>query len=312
MDYNILHRYLLGNASLEEKEKVVQWVDEDPKHKEELTALGWVYDAAIWFQDNKEEKSSLPHQSHQGRVKHLLIASAKIAAVFVLGFLLDMIIQWNNNKVSMLSFYSPMGQRSELTLADGTRVFLNSASSLRFPNRFSSTRKVELNGSAYFEVTHNSKSPFIVSTKEAYIKVLGTKFNVYAYASNDKFTVSLLEGVVNVSDKKKPSNVVQLRSKESLSLVNGEFIKTSFDDTDSLLWLKGICAFDNMPFSILVDKLEVCYGVTIIQKNHKLAQYRLCGKFRQNDGIDNVLKTLQQVYHFTYIKDESNNLITIY
>ena len=70
-------------------------------------------------------------------------------------------------------------------------------------------------------------------------------------------------------------------------------------------------AFDDVPFSYIIKKLELYYDITIIQKNKKLDQYRFSGKFRQRDGVESVLQTLQKVYYFSFVKDEENNCITI-
>ena len=99
----------------------------------------------------------------------------------------------------MQTVYVPAGQRTQVTLADGTMVWVNGKSTLTFPNRFSSrTRKVELDGEAYFDVRKDPEKQFIVSTAhQSAIKVLGTKFNVKAYKEADEVITTLVEGKVN-------------------------------------------------------------------------------------------------------------------
>lgn len=91
------------------------------------------------------------------------------------------------------------GQRAQLTLSDGTRVWLNSGSTMRYPASFGSDRRtVQLDGEGYFEVSRNEEVPFVVETSKADVEVLGTKFNIEAYASGYRFETALIEGSVHV------------------------------------------------------------------------------------------------------------------
>ena len=102
----------------------------------------------------------------------------------------------------------PAGQRAELLLADGTKVWLNSRSKLKFPDRFQKdARKVELDGEGYFEVTHQEEAPFTVHTSKYDVKVLGTEFNVKAYKDKEQFETSLLKGSVEVSNANKSQTI---------------------------------------------------------------------------------------------------------
>ena len=209
-------------------------------------------------------------------------------------------------------FSTPSGQRALLKLHDGTTVWLNARSTLRYPNHFGKNeRKVELDGEAFFEVKQNGKVPFVISTEKANIKVLGTKFNVFAYKGHEEFNTSLVEGSVKVYQGESDADALDITPHECVFLSDGKLVKSYFDNSDFLLWKEGIYAFDDVPFSYIIKKLELYYDITIIQKNKKLDQYRFSGKFRQGDGVESVLQTLQKVYYFSFIKDEENNCITI-
>ena len=105
----------------------------------------------------------------------------------------------------------PAGQRANLTLADGTNVWLNARSEMRYPAVFTGNkREITLDGEAYFEVTHNEDKPFVVQTNKCNVEVLGTKFNVEAYSDSEDFCTSLMEGSVRVSDKRNPSETLVL------------------------------------------------------------------------------------------------------
>ena len=206
----------------------------------------------------------------------------------------------------------PRGGEFSLVLEDGTQVWLNAESELRYPIHFmGKERVVYLKGEAFFEVKQNGKVPFVISTEKANIKVLGTKFNVFAYKGHEEFNTSLVEGSVKVYQGESDADALDITPHECVFLSDGKLVKSYFDNSDFLLWKEGIYAFDDVPFSYIIKKLELYYDITIIQKNKKLDQYRFSGKFRQRDGVESVLQTLQKVYYFSFVKDEENNCITI-
>ena len=88
-------------------------------------------------------------------------------------------------------------------------------------------------------------------------------------------------------------------------------MKSQYTNSDFLLWKEGIYAFDDVPFNEIVKKLELYYDIQIEQNNNHLANFRFSGKFRQRDGVVSVLKTMQRVERFSFIKDDDLNKITI-
>ena len=143
------------------------------------------------------------------------------------------------------------------------------------------------------------------------MEVLGTKFNVFAYKGDEEFNASLVEGSVKVYSGDNDAEALQIAPHECVFWTGEKLEKSYYDNTDFLLWKEGIYAFDDVPFSEIIRKLELYYDITIIQKNRKLDQYRFSGKFRQRDGVESVLQTLQKVYYFSFVKDEETNCITI-
>lgn len=209
-------------------------------------------------------------------------------------------------------FVAPVGQRAQVRLADGTVVWLNANSTLRYPEKFDrKERRVELDGEAYFEVAENEKHPFVVVTDKLHIQVKGTKFDVFAYKDREDFSASLIDGEIELFDKTSKGVPVTLKPKERIDFVAGRYVKSRYENEDFLLWKTGVYAFDDKPFAAIVKKLELYYDVSIEVKNKRLNAYKFSGKFRQRDGIESLLKTLQKVHPFTYVKDDERNRITI-
>ena len=206
----------------------------------------------------------------------------------------------------------PVGQRVNLQLPDGTSVWLNASSEIIYPAYFSgSTREIHLNGEAYFEVEHNASKPFIVHTETFDIKVLGTKFNVEAYKGMEGFTTALMEGSVEVTDRKNKDKSVRLYPAQKVAFRNGELCKSPIDNYDVYRWREGLICFKETRFADLMRQLEKNYGVRILINNEAVKEKVFSGKFRTTDGIDNALRLLQKEGHYTFEWDENKTTVCI-
>ena len=209
-------------------------------------------------------------------------------------------------------FETPPGQRAKVTLGDGTIVWLNAHTKLRYPVYFSGKeREVELDGEAYFEVAHDEEVPFVVSTEKLNIRVLGTKFNVSAYTGESDFHAYLVEGAVEVCGHTEEVGRLLLSPNEQVRLVDDLLVKETLDNKDILLWKEGIYAFDDMTLREIVHKLELYYDIRFVIRDSRMANYKFSGKFRQQDGVENVLRALQKVKRFTFVRHEESNEIII-
>lgn len=197
MKQELLLKYISGKASQQEKEEVATWIDADAAHLKEFMSLRKTYDAFLW--QDMDELSAKPGKTIAW--KPVMRGLLRIAAIFILAFGLSyMLLQaFHQGDIEMQTVSVPPGQRTHVTLADGTTVWVNGKSTLTFPNRFSSdSRVVKLDGEAYFDVHKDPEKQFIVSTAhQSAIKVLGTKFNVKAYKEEEEVITTLVEGKVN-------------------------------------------------------------------------------------------------------------------
>ena len=304
----LLMKYIKGETTPEEREKVVRWLDEDPEHMHQYRSLRKLYDISLWSpieETRQEEKQTRT-------LKPVWIEFLKVAAVILITFLgTKAFFDWKEDPVKMQTVIVPAGQRAELLLADGTKVWLNSRSKLKFPDRFQKdARNVELDGEGYFEVTHKEEAPFTVHTSRYDVKVLGTEFNVKAYNSKNQFETSLLKGCVEVSDANK-SQIVRLRPDEKVISDGSQLIRSAISDKNYFRWKEGLLCLDDESIGGLIDKLELYYDVKIIVQQASLMKYHYSGKFRISDGVEHVLKVLQLKHKFTYIEEEEQNLIII-
>jgi ferric-dicitrate binding protein FerR (iron transport regulator) len=211
----------------------------------------------------------------------------------------------------MQSIHVPAGQRAELTMVDGTKVWLNAKTTFTFPNYFAdSCRKVTLDGEGFFDVSSNKRKPFIVKTEKFNIRVLGTKFNVKAYKGKGIFETSLLEGSVEVA-KPGESKGIMIRPFEQVTYEIDHLVVSSIGNMNYFLWKDGIISFKDESFTEMVKKLELYFDLEIEVKNDKILDYRCTGKFRTKEGVEHILKVLQLSNKFSFKIDDKKNKITI-
>lgn len=312
MRRDILYKFFEGKASPKEQRLIGQWLDESEKHKEVLVRERMVFDAMIVSGGITDRQSV---QSRKKRTRVVFMELLRVAAVILVMFLVGGYIyvrkmeeiRLANNIVTV-----PVGQRVNLQLSDGTSVWLNASSEIIYPAYFSgSTREIHLNGEAYFEVEHNASKPFIVHTETFDIKVLGTKFNVEAYKGMEGFTTALMEGSVEVTDRKNKDKSVRLYPAQKVAFRNGELCKSPIDNYDVYRWREGLICFKETRFADLMRQLEKNYGVRILINNEAVKEKVFSGKFRTTDGIDNALRLLQKEGHYTFEWDENKTTVCI-
>lgn len=315
MSQEELIKYIEGNTTELENEAVVRWLDEDSDNMQEFLLLRKVYDSLLWFDDNPANlslKKSINELNVTIKGSKLRLAKIFIsyAAVFIVAILC---YEFYHRQIPSEDLFllkkviSPEGQRTELDLSDGSKVWLNANSKITFPeNTSDTTRLVELDGEAYFQVAHNPNKRFIVQTSDHQIKVYGTEFNVTAYDGQDYFETALIEGSVEVVSRVNQQKTMLIPN-QKLSVENGLTKIESIDDMDQFLWKDGIISFNNESVAQILEKIELYYDVKFDVKNQNILTNRYTGKFRMKDGVEHLLKTLQLDSKFTYTMMSKNN-----
>lgn len=194
----------------------------------------------------------------------------------------------------------PYGNQSKLTLADNTVVWLNAGSRLVYPTTFTGkTREVLLFGEAYFDVAKNAAKPFIVKTSEISIKVLGTQFNVSAYAEDKVIQTVLKEGSVELSrnDANLFDEPILMKPNQMASYVksNGETALSTVDANYYMLWTKGLLSFDEVDFDKILKKVERYYNISVDFSETSLRTMRISGKLDLKGTREEVLEYLEKV-----------------
>lgn len=317
-----LDKYFLGELSDTEKAILFDQIESSPENKTEFIRMQntvTISKLAEQSKDNEwaaQKMKELETSINRKQIRRFYLNAAKYAAVIAILLANIWLLTDKFIPEEKLPLYTqievPKGQRIYMTFQDGTEAWLSPRSVIRIPSEFSKDeRSVELDGEGFFSVTKDAKRPFIVKTQQYNIKVLGTKFNVFAYSKSKRFETNLVEGRVQVFNNNDPQENIILQPNEMVALTNGNLIKSmaSFNNEDYLE--SGIFYFSNKKFSEILDYLTLWYNVKFsIKDSAKIDQY-VSGKFRQSDDIERILKALQGVHHFKY-KIINNEEIEIY
>lgn len=189
-----------------------------------------------------------------------------------------------------------------ITLSDGTLVWLNSHSQLRFPFVFGSKkREVYVSGEAYFKVAKNALKPFIVHTPETDVIVKGTSFNINTY-QKDKITTSLIEGKVETKDHAK--NSMQLVPGQQAVYTVGSFALQPFDKDSLLAWINGRYYFHDCSLHDLAFVIKRWYNVDIVFSSSKIGLHRMSGIIEKNQPISQFISNLTAT---TQLHTKTNN-----
>jgi ferric-dicitrate binding protein FerR (iron transport regulator) len=194
--------------------------------------------------------------------------------------------------VSYNTLTTPRGGQYELTLADGTKVWLNAASSLKFPTAFTgSERVVELTGEAYFEVVHNAKQPFKVKTAGQVIQDIGTQFDVNSYADEAAIATTLVEGSVKIFDAK-GATMIKPGQQHLLKSDGGSLVKDDVDLDEVTAWKNGMFQFNNADIKTIMRQISRWYNVDV-EYHGQVPSSTYHGRISRNSNASAVLKILE-------------------
>ena len=305
MDRETLYKFFEGAASYEEEVRIRQWMEHSPENRREFLKERKIFDSMLLLGDEKTIEEKMRHKSWS--LSSLGTELIKIAAAVAVTLGLSLLYQFVSDKngvVPMQSIYVPTGQRVNITLSDGTNVWLNARTKIVYPAVFDkSVRQVAVDGEAYFDVAKDKKRPFIVETGKCNMEVLGTKFNFRDYPEDHEVVVSLLEGKVELNNllKKEKEAILAPDERAILNKTNGRMTVETVTASNASQWTDGYLFFDEELLPDIVKELERSYNVTIRIANDSLNTFRFYGNFvRREQSIQEVLDALASTEKIQY------------
>lgn len=303
MNEDLLNRYLAGDTTPDERVEVYEWIKTSPENEDKFNSLRRIQDYFIWVDSNASTKNR--------RRRNIFYTMLQIAALFVLIFgayklFNPLLINGNSSETiissNLKSYTVPSREYIQFTLEDGTKVWLNSKSTLTYDTLFSNNeRLVTLDGEAFFDVASDVNKPFKVKIGDYVIEVTGTEFNVKSY---DHFETSLLSGSVTIKNEKS-GNSIDLKPMESVCEIDNVFVVSPVNEND-LLWKKGILSINDKTIDEIIPILERYYEIQFVVENKKFdMNKKYTGKFRIEDGVEQILQILQIQNNISYrIEDD--------
>ncbi len=318
----ILERFISGETLLSSELKELKRIFEDNSHREEISQ--WITnnwevaqfdDIEISYDGLRQKIRDYEDHKRFGYTFYRQVLNysyyyQRIAAALFIPLLLGILLYLSYSPLSEDNFYvaeAPLGQKAKVELPDGSTVWLNSGSNIRYSSSFNKkNRIIELSGEAFFEVTKNTKIPFFVHTSFLDVKVTGTRFNVNAYENEPFIETSLVEGKVNVvlKDEKKsfqlaPGNV--LAYSKSLH----EISTSPLDTNVATCWKDNQLIFINDDFYKLARKIERWYGITVIYNPEEFKNNKLTVKLLEGEQLNQLLEIIETAVGATCtIKDK--------
>ena len=305
-DWELIGKFIKGEATVEEQLQVEQWLKADAANAALLADIKATWDSAgkinesltidkakAWKsiqQKISEEEKVLPitRKARAYNAWILRVAAVLIVGLFATWFFLKV------NNAPQLILVQTAKEKKTIVMPDSTIIYLNENSTLLYPEEFAANqRKVELTGEAFFEVTKNPDKPFIIGNENFNVKVLGTSFNVLAYDADEEATVSVVTGKVAFSDRSGNSVLLIKNETGILNKNKKQLNKFSSSNTNFLAWKNKKLEFNKTSFNDVCAALKKYFAIEIEVKDKNILNCTFTGYF-EDPTLQNVLNVLEK------------------
>jgi transmembrane sensor len=323
-EWNLIVNCLSDEATAADHAKLQEWISlsEENKRFYQETATLWnqlslneetqSFDASkAWNNVNNQIINTENTNSRFSDRRYSLFSLSRVAAILLIFVVIGItgILLFNHYKESTNKelITSVSSEKQEIQLSDGSRITLNRQSELIYPNKFKrNERIVSLKGEAYFEISHDASHPFVINTKLAKIKVLGTSFNVKCNEKEGLIEVLVESGKVQVSNLAGDSSIlVDKGYKAVYDLQNKKFsLYTSFN-INELAWKTNLLVFKKERLAVVANKLDELYGTHHNFSNNEIEELKLSATFIKQP-IDSILRIIEMTFSIKITKNGNN------
>lgn len=318
-NYKDFKRFHSGLMDIHEAENFLIWLE---SVEGELTFQKWISEQ--WEGMEQTEKEAKNNYKFASKKPTSFISLIQKYAAIALLLLSAVFVFYINKDSDPPSEFQTTIQHSEIiktvakgnkktiTLSDGSKVYLNSESSIAYMSNFKEDRQVKLTGEAFFEVVTDSSRPFKVITGDVTTVALGTSFNINSYGEKNEILISLATGKIVVEANIKEQNQYYVNPGEGIgfSLASMQLSKRNVDIEKIIQWKSGILQFESLPLDQVLLTLERWYGVDIHFKGDAQIPFHKCtGKFKPNEYLSNVLQALSYSIEFDFVINDKQVVI---
>lgn len=303
-----------GLSSVEEEDELYRILTKNPEYMDsfrQFTSETSPSASSLAAWNNFKEK--IDRKNNVSLKLKIISPLVRYAAVFVLAFLCFWLwSQHNVQKAGYCELIVPKGQKSQLVLPDGTKIWINSDSKLRYPANFSAVnRQLEFTGEAFFDVAHDSLHPFEIQTHDYNLKVLGTQFNLMSYEDLGRTETALFRGRVeiNLLDCNK-TYMLKPGEKLAMNSQNKEVTMALLNNDNVSAWKDNQFIFEDLPFNELCVRLSRWYDVEVRLESESLKNITYSGKFKNKETIWQVMDIIKTTTPIEYTLND--RILTIY
>jgi transmembrane sensor len=306
---SLIQKYADGIASDEDIQMLMHWYRTSP-----VNEVNWPSENADekqQLQDRmlKRLQSALPaRQARVIRFPWMRIAAALI--ILITGVAVSYYFIGRDNR-SLVTVTNPSGKIQMVILPDSSRIWLNALSTLSYNKSFNTSRDLQLDGEAFFQVTHDPSHPFTIDAGGVKTIVLGTSFNIKAYRSDKNTKVSVITGKVKVASGSRQLAVLNPSQELRFDRTNGTSNVSISDTSNVIAWQKGELRFSGQPLSEIAATLERWYGMRITFSNPGMANCRYYMSFDNNISLYKLLGAMSAIAAMKYQVDEQNKSISL-
>lgn len=304
----LLDRYLKRETSPVEDQLIEKWLTEneiaDPawQHLNRPAKDQWLSEVLLDIKSSI--KGNEPKVVLKESRRYLWYKIAGVAAVLMLIF--GLYLSWPELNSTVI----PADQKKQITLADGTRVWLNSGAELKYPEAFAGkSRTVYLSGEAYFDVQHDPDKPFLIHTGKVLTTVLGTAFNIKEDLQRHTIQVTVTRGKVSVTDDGKLLSILTSNQQVSLDLSSRKAVKKTVDANAVIAWQNNDLLFDDITLADAAIQLQQRFHVKITFSNDQLKKCRFSGSTFKDDQLDKILDAITGFNNATWKRKSDGNII---
>lgn len=315
---DLLDRYLNGQTSAEENQQVENWLQQQNNPDSTWQKLNQ-NDKTQWLTDIFSDIQKDIHFSEPKIVKlpkrrytwQTIAAIAASIIILLAVFKERPAFQEFLHPQVLTTLNVPADQKRQIILPDGSTVWINSESELKYPEKFNGTvREVYLSGEAYFDIHHDTSKPFLIHTDKLVTTVLGTAFNIKEDKIHHTITVTVTRGKVGVANEGKQLGIITPNQQISFNLLNEKFIQKEIDAQEVIAWQEKELRFDDITFEAAAAQLEKRFQVKINFSNDHLKKCQFSGTALTGEKLDRILKVICSFNKATYqIKTDGSILI---
>jgi len=320
MDYNQLSKFFSGELELDEKVSLLDDLHADKEEFDEAANLKntWAAAQLVEAADDRRNARKEWKNFHASTNRHKYFVlprwSVAVAVSLAACIIVAVSLFFNTEQPAETAFHTltvPAGQYAQLTLADGSEIWLNARSKLTYPERFTSaTREVTLEGEGLFHVAADSKRTFVVKTGTLDVVATGTQFNVSAYPNDEFVATTLVEGVVKLFSLDK--GIDHLMSAGQIAFFDKPTHKITTQTADvnmQTAWIHGEYKFREMTLNDLVKRIERYYDLVFVFHNEALKERKFTGTFYNRQSAETILRVIEASTNMRYTIE--NNVVHV-